>query len=723
MKRRKVAGWLLMLALLSVLAPRAAQADSGPIYFSLGVPVPTTSNTICMTRETLAIDYTEEPAPYADGGHLVSVHARFWFRNEGQAVTQQMGFPLGREVLSGFGYFDYGFSATVDGTAIKTAEFTSPQNTSGSELTYTMWRAFQVPFAAGQTRLLDVHYKINPRDGYFLYVLQTGRLWKGPIGDLSIDVNFRRAPVFPDLLSVQPTGYHVQGTHLLWHFTDYEPEQDIEIESMDPAFWQAVRPLKETAERTGTPAAWYRYALALLPENIVGAYGSTTTIAGKSVPMSFVRGLQSSAYADYVQRTLLSAFNHCAHGSMQQRVLTAGYNAHFSYARAIGNFLAGVDTWETNLAMHAHAIQAQLLQAGTSKTQPSADEARLLTWLEVNMAGESMSAGYSLSGVHELEQAQVYAAQAGLLKNAGYESLLKSVTAYLSPWMSGRLLINVASVPRIEVQQQKMSLANGTAWRARITLHFPLLIADAKTATTYGTMTPLNWTKLPELNAKDGSITGYDDLVCGFSDTQNGDYLVVLTFHGFRTAAEFQKALTSVMSNASYALLQTDVPLPAQGWEFYPDDAARAASLQSASYTWLQTIAPAISFDPSRGVTVDQSITAPLAGTLCAKGEAELKSIITFLSGFSWAKDYQLLEMPQRNLDVLEAAHDTAPSVTTSTYAVDGTVQRTTTGNRLAAQHNLLTAALYAALGLAVGLLFGLLLPRHGRKEPAQQPV
>ncbi|MCE5192721.1 MAG: hypothetical protein ABFD13_02185 [Candidatus Cryosericum sp.] len=241
-----------------------------------------------------------------------------------------------------------------------------------------MWNAFHIPFAAGQMRLIDVHYKIRPRAGYLLYVLQTGRLWKGPIGDLSIDVNFGRTLAFPDLLSVQPAGYRTQGNHILWHFTDYEPKQDIEIESMDLAFWKAVRPLKETAERSGTEADWYRYTMALLPDSVVGAYGSTTTIAGASVPMSFVRGLQSSTYTDYVQRTLFTALNYCTHGSMQECIPTAAYDAHFSHCHKTGDFLNGIDIWDERMSCRAHDIDGQLL-AGTSAAKQSADEARVLT--------------------------------------------------------------------------------------------------------------------------------------------------------------------------------------------------------------------------------------------------------------------------------------------------------------------------------------------------------
>src|SRR5450759_1172850 len=327
-KIRLAVSVLIISVLLCTGLSAATMADSGPVYYSAGVLVPTTSSDIRMTREVLTIDYTDQV-----GDGPVNVHARFWFKNEGKAVIQQMGFPLGREALSGFGIWGSQFKVTMDGAAVKTLNFDEKKNTAGnSELAYDQWNTFEIPFAAGQSRLIDATYSILPRGGYFLYVLQTGRLWKGPIGDLTIDMNFGREPMFPDLLSVQPAGYRTQGDHILWHFTDCEPEQDIEIESMYAGFWKSVLPLKNAAERTGAEADWYRYAMALLPDNIVGKYpGDMMESTDPLPPLGFVPGLQSSSYADYVQRTLLTALNHCAHGSAKARILRAVYKARFSY--------------------------------------------------------------------------------------------------------------------------------------------------------------------------------------------------------------------------------------------------------------------------------------------------------------------------------------------------------------------------------------------------------
>src|SRR5450756_1380219 len=462
-KNRLVLPILIISVLLCTGLPTAAMADSGPVYYSAGVLVPTTSNDIRMTREVLTIDYTNQITPTPDHqSDYVNVHARFWFRNEGKAVTQKMGFPLGREELSGFGMFGPEFTVTVDGTAIIAHMLEGQKATAGSELTYDMWSAYEVSFATGQTRVVDVTYRILPRAGCFLYVLQTGRLWKGPIGDLTIDVNFGRPTTFPDLLSVQPAGYHTQGNHILWYFTDYETQQDIEIESMYAGFWKSVLPLKNAAERTGAEADWYRYAMALLPDNIVGKYpGDMMESVAALSSLGFVRGLQTSAYADYVQRTLITALNHCMHGSADAQVLRAAYGARFSYYRVTGDFLNGVDIWKAKPSTRAHDIYGQLAAAGLTTTKASSDEARLLAWLTVNMVGESMSGGYSLSALHELDQSQAFAVQAGILKSGEYQDQVNRGLMYLNPSSNPRLLVGVPVVPRIEIQQQRMDTIVG----------------------------------------------------------------------------------------------------------------------------------------------------------------------------------------------------------------------------------------------------------------------
>jgi len=148
---------------------------------------------------------------------------------------------------------------------------------------------------------------------------------------------------------------------------------------------------------------------------------------------------------------------------------------------------------------------------------------------------------------------------------------------------------------------------------------------------------------------------------------------------------------------------------------YYPTDARQASSIQFAGYTWLQAIAPAITFDAGHGVTVAQG-SAPMADALCDKADTELKDVGEFFKTLSWAKDYEIDKTLQNNVELVKATRGKNPSVTTVTYAADGTVQHTTSGQS-AWSSSLLTSLLYAAAGLAVGLL----LPRRGKKHTAQE--
>jgi hypothetical protein len=709
-KNRLVVSALVVAVLLCMGGiPPAAMADSGPVYYSAGVLVPTTSNDIRMTREVLRIDYTNQ----SDNGP-VGVQARFWFRNEGKAVTQQMGFPMEREWLSGFGVMGLDFKVTMDGTAVKAFSFDQNKNTtSGSELAYDQWMIYRIPFAAGQSRFIDVTYNILPRGGYFLYVLQTGRLWKGPIGDLTIDVNLGREAVFPDLLSVQPAGYRTQGNHILWHFTNYEPEQDIEIESMFPSFWETIRPLKEAAERTGTEANWYRYAMALLPDTLVSGYpGDMSEIGGPYSSLGFVRGLQTSAYADYVQRTLLTALNHAAHGSAEARVLRAAYDAHFSYYRSTGDFLNGVG--QAGLSIRAHSIYQELLAAGMSLTKPSPEEKRLLPWLTIAMAGESMSGDYSLSAIHELDQSRAFAKQAGVLDSLAYQNMMKSVLDYISPYTNPPLLAGVSIVPRIEIQQQKMNISGGPAWRVRIILHQTLPPSEMQTVKGFIVSSQPDWKTMPAIDSTTGLVQYYSDngfVESGFSDTDPNDYLTILTLVEVRNAEECTKIVTTAADGSAPILMYTK----AYGDAFdYPADAMTSSSMQSSSCTWLQAIAPAINFDVNRGLSVALNRKVPMANVLCDKAETELKKIAANYATLSWSKDYGIDETLQHNLDLVEQTRGKNPSVTVVTYAADGTVAKTVTTEPAGETHGTLWVVLAGIAGLVAGLLLGMLLTsRH----------
>jgi len=82
------------------------------------------------------------------------------------------------------------------------------------------------------------------------------------------------------------------------------------------------------------------------------------------------------------------------------------YHVLFSSYRVTADFLNGVEAWNVSPSTPAHDICESLTTAGTTIENASPEETRLLSWLTVNMAGESMASGYALAAIHELELSQ-----------------------------------------------------------------------------------------------------------------------------------------------------------------------------------------------------------------------------------------------------------------------------------------------------------------------------
>ena len=73
MIKRKMVLWVMVAMFLCALSPAVARADSGPIYFSAGVLVPTTSNDIRMTREVLTVELLREEPQLVDRDNLADL--------------------------------------------------------------------------------------------------------------------------------------------------------------------------------------------------------------------------------------------------------------------------------------------------------------------------------------------------------------------------------------------------------------------------------------------------------------------------------------------------------------------------------------------------------------------------------------------------------------------------------------------------------------------------
>jgi len=60
--------------------------------------------------------------------------------------------------------------------------------------------------------------------------LNTGSYWKGPIGTLDMTFKFPYKAAAPNVFSITPGGYKIDGNEVVYHLVNYEPVQNIEVE-------------------------------------------------------------------------------------------------------------------------------------------------------------------------------------------------------------------------------------------------------------------------------------------------------------------------------------------------------------------------------------------------------------------------------------------------------------------------------------------------------------
>lgn len=169
------------------------------------------------------------------------VDVTFTFVSEGPARTVLMGFPVGNpQYLESRGDPDlHDFAAWLDGEPlqVRREKGVEPQEPirgiNGQVLSYPQWITFSVPFEANQTRTVRNTYRAT---NYYNsigevasgYILQTGRVWKGPIGSAVITVELDG--VLPgQIFGASPTSYRWEGERMVWRLKEFEPERDIVV--------------------------------------------------------------------------------------------------------------------------------------------------------------------------------------------------------------------------------------------------------------------------------------------------------------------------------------------------------------------------------------------------------------------------------------------------------------------------------------------------------------
>jgi tetratricopeptide (TPR) repeat protein len=134
------------------------------------------------------------------------------------------------------------------------------------------WAEFGVTFPPKQDVLIEVDYSSSPVGEYpfvaYRYVLETGAGWKGSIGNAEIIVNLPYEANRQNVIIDETTGWSqttpgaiLEGNQVIWHFENFEPtrENNIEISVVIPNVWRMV--LEERARVAENPEdgeAWGR---------------------------------------------------------------------------------------------------------------------------------------------------------------------------------------------------------------------------------------------------------------------------------------------------------------------------------------------------------------------------------------------------------------------------------------------------------------------------------
>jgi len=211
----------------------------------------------------------------------------------------------------------------VDGNQI-TPTFVAP----GQQGEYAPLIYFDVTFDKNETKEIQVSYEGKAAGGYFLYVLNTGSYWKGPIGTLDMTFKFPYEAAAPNVFSITPGGYKIDGNEVVYHLVNYEPVQNIEVEFLPYYMYEKVNPLRLKAEATNNASDWFDYAMAFFPENPIGSMDE------------FVGWYRTPGFSDYVESILKKAVSLQEEGSPEQVVLQEVYSAHYE---APASFAEGLD--------------------------------------------------------------------------------------------------------------------------------------------------------------------------------------------------------------------------------------------------------------------------------------------------------------------------------------------------------------------------------------------
>ena len=201
-------------------------ANDAPVVVSVGKSI--------SPRKDVPVRMVSESVSITIDNTIARVYCTFDFHNEGPSDTLEVGFPRGWEKDL------YDFLAKVDGKFV-------PVRTGAHKPIHPFnldkivdWKIFEVPFLTkgSKVKVRNWYWTVLSNTKYdglfdqrFVYILKTGALWAGTIGDATITITLRNT--HPDQITkLEPSGYVQEGQRITWQFRDFEPKEDIEIHLM-----------------------------------------------------------------------------------------------------------------------------------------------------------------------------------------------------------------------------------------------------------------------------------------------------------------------------------------------------------------------------------------------------------------------------------------------------------------------------------------------------------
>jgi hypothetical protein len=250
---------VLLFALLAF--PLNVRADVAPPYNPPGSnPQPGAEGTqVRMAAETVVVAVQRDITPESLGSAHVT--ADFTMHNLGKADESMAArFPI----AASDGRSSYpeitNLLIKVNGKQIQYRRANYP------DIRYQMgeapWAEFDVTFPAGQDVPISVAYDLKGTGYYpytaFYYILETGAGWKDTIGsaDIILRLPYEANPQnvvidFEIGWATTPTGGVFQGNEVRWHFDNFEPgrEQNMEFALVAPSTWQNVLTARENVTK------------------------------------------------------------------------------------------------------------------------------------------------------------------------------------------------------------------------------------------------------------------------------------------------------------------------------------------------------------------------------------------------------------------------------------------------------------------------------------------